>query len=73
MQRRRFHHMHARCGPPPDGPLAHLSRDVTQQCQLYWEDENLESVNFAPNTREREEISTGQEASRVCRGAQVIQ
>lgn len=36
--------MHARCGPPPDGPLAHLSRDVTQQCQLYWEDENLESV-----------------------------
>lgn len=36
--------MHARRGPSPDEPPAHLSRNITQQHQLYWEDENLESV-----------------------------
>lgn len=44
MQRRRFRHMHTPAADRhPMAPLAHLTRDVTQ-LQLYWEDENLESV-----------------------------
>lgn len=72
MQRRKFRHMHARCGPPPDGPPAHLSRDVTQH-QLYWEDENLESVTSRRIHESERRSPQGQEASRVCRGAQILE
>lgn len=57
-----FRHMHARCGPPPDGRPAHLSRDVTQH-QLYWEDENLESVTSRRIHESERRSSQGQEAT----------